>query len=1227
MRKLIYFCLFTLAFFFITKRVSAAEPNCWCTGANGSQCTRYSDSCPSGDAQSYEGFSICCNDKNLYNSLFALKSPICGSSLEKPIIGCESGTFADGNTMLFCIGNEFRTDKVGCKTDSIFNGKDNVAFDPGGSFCYNGNSYGAGNVYVCNSVASCCAQGSAGFKCSDIYKPNPYNPPAIIDNNALPNDKRAGLCGLTGSPDDDLVRYVHTNIGQYELTCADTPVVDIIRATCSTNAGGYGAPYGKITQRDPSTNQDYIDAQALVNLSSAKLGGYGPDATAKSTNSIDALAKVFPFNAFLNSSLTKDAPREASGTFWRLINQLDQMNAKAKLFLRFKQQNPPMRDQDIVYAGSASQASNANGTALAKYMNAIIAGVAGNGKIRLLSPAFNITSRFTPPIISQMLSAGANFGALAGCAGNTYTVSGQGAYSWYKSFLAQTGLSNRCKGFVFTEFGDFDTFGKPLDGRPDVISRMQAEYAKTIADSGGMGALYFNALGGNPDFKGHQLSPAEYSQIVAANPGKAGVNSARGFDGGAFADAAASYMNSPGWTLEIAFSKGDEDSVVNSINRALSHGLTPVIRICVGNTCDFSDPKVYVDFLNRVASRTSGAFYAIAGPNEPDSEQWVGTTPNSLPSPPPKTTSMSSLMNRLPGCLLSYPVCNTAVDAYTALDPDTKLKYDALIPFNQDNLRGYLGVNYIEPVEKRTNVGILTEGLPYIETVREVMSDPSSGILSALSPSWVNTARLGQATSENYITPQQEKNNKSVIERVADRVKQIWGGDTKPDNPDQNALGCYLHEKGTTLPGPTTYPKDFPIDLAKPEWKIISDPHPKTLYQFIRVPVQTTETPNSDKCIIKNVLGIPIGRGTFYETRVLKGPGKRDGGGYIVSNIGRSIAVLNNPKMTDIGTLISEPKGGANYSLNAMMLPDFAKLDSFHNTPLLAPGASYDSTIYIYTDPATHDTATAGDTQSTSGIIARIGGQAHIDLCKFRNFWLRPGGLQQGQPDDCKKLDSYLKSNAPASPYVAVTTATNSAGQCTIPTANYDSTVRASIQKMNRDSNSSASKVPLQLLFSVYEVESYPYFTGKQPYVCKENGVGAAGPFQITSTTYQLLTCGSERVANDTSVCSSSAGKLSRCSIDDNVELAARVLLFSAGLWTYGPGNCSATRGISPTDAATIYKAANNYYGSCNPDAGTSPYRLKIPLPSGQSPNYGDIVLEKMGLIKSSSDYPQPQCP
>ena len=260
--------------------------------------------------------SVCCNELNLYNSVRP-KSPICGSSLEKSIIGCENGTFADGNTMLLCRQripprrNYFHFD--GKATMSILIP---VVHSPITVI-----TTGSGNVYVCNSAASCCAQGGAGFKCEDIYKPNPSNPPAI-DDTTLYQTINVLFAVSPANPTTTLsVMSTPTSIIRTYL-CRHS-VVDVVRSTCSTDAGGEGAPYGKVTQYDnngkvdPFDNggQEFIDVQAIVSLASAKLGGYGPDPTVKGNNSLDALAKVYPYNAFLNQALQTNAPREASGTF------------------------------------------------------------------------------------------------------------------------------------------------------------------------------------------------------------------------------------------------------------------------------------------------------------------------------------------------------------------------------------------------------------------------------------------------------------------------------------------------------------------------------------------------------------------------------------------------------------------------------------------------------------------------------------------------------------------------------------------------------------------------------------------------------------------------------------------------------------------------------------------------------------------------------------------------
>ncbi len=79
-----------------------------------------------------------------------------------------------------------------------------------------------------------------------------------------------------------------------------------------------------------------------------------------------------------------------------------------------------------------------------------------------------------------------------------------------------------------------------------------------------------------------------------------------------------------GWSLEIAYHPSDLLRAAEGMNRALARGLTPILRICAGATCEFSDPSVYAAFLHDLAPLVPGEFWALMGPNEPDLETWAG---------------------------------------------------------------------------------------------------------------------------------------------------------------------------------------------------------------------------------------------------------------------------------------------------------------------------------------------------------------------------------------------------------------------------------------------------------------------------------------------------------------------------------------------------------------------------------------------------------------------------
>ncbi|MBI2309528.1 hypothetical protein HYU89_01395 [Candidatus Collierbacteria bacterium] len=265
-----------------------------------------------------------------------------------------------------------------------------------------------------------------------------------------------------------------------------------------------------------------------------------------------------------------------------------------------------------------------NAKALADYMNGIINSTGGIGNLKLLSPVFNIPSFQTPGLFAAIEAAGAKFSELDAFAGNTYTLEGRKAYDWYADFLK--GKADQYgKKVIFTEFGDFATINTQPDNRPDVVATMKQEFDRTMSDGNIESALYFNALGDNPGFGGFRLSPDELRAITQGAPRRAGINSASPVNGGGgFATRVADL--GLGWTLEIAYNPSDKDAVVSAFNTAIARGLTPILRICAGDACEFSDPAVYAQFLRDIAPRINGTFWAIAGPNEPDIETWVSGT-------------------------------------------------------------------------------------------------------------------------------------------------------------------------------------------------------------------------------------------------------------------------------------------------------------------------------------------------------------------------------------------------------------------------------------------------------------------------------------------------------------------------------------------------------------------------------------------------------------------------
>jgi hypothetical protein len=194
-----------------------------------------------------------------------------------------------------------------------------------------------------------------------------------------------------------------------------------------------------------------------------------------------------------------------------------------------------------------------------------------------------------------------------------------------------------------------------------------------------------------------------------------------------------------------------------------------------------------------------------------------------------------------------------------------------------------------------------------------------------------------------------------------------------------------------------------------------------------------------------------------------------------------------------------------------------------------------------------------------------------------------------------------------------------------------DSEVESSI-------NNAASKyrIPPSMLQAILEIEGTEWIRYKNSYTCKENYAGAAGIMQVVRApeksidTYSYVTCPQEQTSEveEFSSCVSPAGKLSRCDVDDVFELAARTIMWKAGLWN--AGSCSAKNYFpsGPNNRDDVYYAACDYYGSNQSIKWPPGYLATLPNPlrstcgSTESTcmNYCDVVCNKMGIC--GPDYP-----
>jgi hypothetical protein len=218
-----------------------------------------------------------------------------------------------------------------------------------------------------------------------------------------------------------------------------------------------------------------------------------------------------------------------------------------------------------------------------------------------------------------------------------------------------------------------------------------------------------------------------------------------------------------------------------------------------------------------------------------------------------KDWTLKDLYDKLPNCLRKYPVCEDFTKKYQALNNDTKEAYDALAPFNFDNLRGYEVIKY-NPPTGGTVTHIMAENLPYIAAINQGLLDTKTGLLNTLSPSWVIPNRQSKLTSDSTIKQSQENNLSSSIRNYV-KVASC-------QNPTQN---------GFFLPAPLTFPKGI-------------DGSSGVLEQTFQIDITTrVETRYSAS-------------GEPYNVYISEGTGKPPS----------SVQILNNPKQQDISLALAE---------------------------------------------------------------------------------------------------------------------------------------------------------------------------------------------------------------------------------------------------------------------------------------------------------------------------------
>lgn len=286
----------------------------------------------------------------------------------------------------------------------------------------------------------------------------------------------------------------------------------------------------------------------------------------------------------------------------------------------FAYKNPEKASAQVAGFDPIAAFAECIGPALAEYMLAILDAQAAGlipSNIKLLSPAFNMTSGTFNPIVGAMNGAVPgifNHPNLVGIAGNIYDTSGGNSMGNYWTNQNINGLFGNIPIYI-TESGNTENSGLTNRQTADNIAALLRNNPNIKNIS------LFVPTGSNPAYPHHTWSEDEINYLCSITNGceKIGINYGTYFGGNDYNDVNRYNMNSG---LQIA-DRGSIPSIIEAVRR--SNG-DVIVRIGVGsNSGGFDNPQEYIKFLKELGdSLPPGAsIFAIAGPNEPDLEGWL----------------------------------------------------------------------------------------------------------------------------------------------------------------------------------------------------------------------------------------------------------------------------------------------------------------------------------------------------------------------------------------------------------------------------------------------------------------------------------------------------------------------------------------------------------------------------------------------------------------------------